>query len=213
MKKIVLAVAALAMTVSAAHAGITGTKHDLSGKALGTTQICIFCHTPHNAVPSVPLWNRNAQVGIYTKYDSATLTTVAKAATVNATTISGFCLSCHDNTLAIGSIRNTAGATMDNVKLITDPTIGTAPYKANLGTDLSNDHPVGFAYDTAVTQDGTGLIALATANATLGGNAFFGVGANVMECASCHKVHDNTNAPFLRIANTNSTLCLACHNK
>lgn len=34
-----------------------------------------------------------------------------------------------------------------------------------------------------------------------------------VECASCHSVHDNTYAPFLRISNDGSALCLGCHDK
>jgi len=44
--------------------GVTGTKHNLSiygpGSvvATSTTEICVFCHTPHFAQPSTPLWNK-----------------------------------------------------------------------------------------------------------------------------------------------------------
>ncbi|MCM2288709.1 MAG: cytochrome c3 family protein [Sulfuritalea sp.] len=34
-----------------------------------------------------------------------------------------------------------------------------------------------------------------------------------VECASCHDPHSSANATFLRIANTGSAVCLACHNK
>ena len=34
-----------------------------------------------------------------------------------------------------------------------------------------------------------------------------------VECASCHDPHSETNATFLRIANTGSAVCLACHVK
>lgn len=34
-----------------------------------------------------------------------------------------------------------------------------------------------------------------------------------VECASCHDPHSDTNATFLRTANTGSAVCLACHNK
>ena len=70
MKKLVLAVAALAVASTAyangpftgvADVGIRNTKHDISanGSLAGTiTQKCVFCHTPHNAQRNVPLWNR-----------------------------------------------------------------------------------------------------------------------------------------------------------
>lgn len=34
-----------------------------------------------------------------------------------------------------------------------------------------------------------------------------------VECASCHDPHSSTNPTFLRIANTGSAVCLACHTK
>ena len=37
------------------------------------TRICIFCHTPHNAAPDSPLWNREIEPQIYTVYASPTL--------------------------------------------------------------------------------------------------------------------------------------------
>lgn len=46
-----------------------------------------------------------------------------------------------------------------------------------------------------------------TAGATLAGAQPF------VECASCHDPHTDTNPTFLRIANTGSAVCLACHIK
>lgn len=34
-----------------------------------------------------------------------------------------------------------------------------------------------------------------------------------VECASCHDPHNSTTLTFLRVANTNSAVCTACHNK
>lgn len=34
-----------------------------------------------------------------------------------------------------------------------------------------------------------------------------------VECASCHDPHETANGTFLRISNSGSGLCLACHNK
>ena len=34
-----------------------------------------------------------------------------------------------------------------------------------------------------------------------------------VQCATCHDAHDNTASPFLVKANTNSDLCLTCHDK
>jgi predicted CXXCH cytochrome family protein len=76
---------------------------------------------------------------------------------------------------------------------------------ANVGTDLTNDHPVNFAYATSLAGD-TGLnpVTAPVANLLVGGS---------VQCSSCHDVHDPTNSPFLRMSNTGSALCIVCHNK
>lgn len=40
-----------------------------------------------------------------------------------------------------------------------------------------------------------------------------GLSEPFVECATCHDPHGTANATFLRVANTGSTLCLACHDK
>ena len=55
-------------------------KHNLSVtgpgpmKATTMTEICVFCHRPHNANPAVPLWNQTlSTTGTYTPYTSTTM--------------------------------------------------------------------------------------------------------------------------------------------
>jgi len=81
----------------------------------------------------------------------------------------------------------------------------------NLGTDLTNDHPVNFTYDAAlVTADGgSGL----KAPGTLAGVKLF---SNKVQCASCHDPHtsaDPSGKALLRVSQTGSALCFACHSK
>src|SRR5437870_457143 len=76
-------------------AGGTGTV-----KATGETEVCIFCHTPHNATPVKPLWNRSLSVTSYKVYSSNSL----KAQPGQPTGSSKLCLSCHDGTIALGSV-------------------------------------------------------------------------------------------------------------
>ena len=40
-----------------------------------------------------------------------------------------------------------------------------------------------------------------------------GVAEPFVECASCHDPHNSTTDTFLRISNTGSAVCLACHDK
>lgn len=233
MKKLLAFTALLSLSATAAFAGIASTKHNLSAsssytiKASGQTQICVFCHTPHNATRNVPLWNRsnlaNMTYHMYTA--SATLTASTKAAALNADSMSIFCLSCHDGTVAQIGTRVVKYSSGSNVIDVAASWSGGGINADAQG--LSNDHPVGFNYATAASSDTTGLYAVATANDNITGNAgdyaagkkiFFkstvGAGyADSMECSSCHKVHDNTNVPFLRKSNAGSALCLACHSK
>ena len=87
---------------------ITDTKHDFSASGWSGGEICIACHTPHNAntaVTDAPLWNHNlSAVASYALYQSDTL----NAAPGQPTGTSKLCLSCHDGTVAYD---NTTGGT------------------------------------------------------------------------------------------------------
>ncbi|WP_243314536.1 cytochrome c3 family protein [Geothrix paludis] len=216
--KSLLVVLLAAGSLSLSAAGITGTKHDLSTNALAgqahtnTTQVCVFCHAPHNAASStaqlVPLWNRKFQGATpsFTLYSSATLTSTP----TQPTGASLACFTCHDGTTSVGNLINipsdvasisyTAGGNVN--------ASGVLGGAAALGTDLSNDHPVSMTYPTK-----TGLVVPTVAGSTsnVGGLPLF---SSKVECASCHDVHSNAvAAPFLRASMTNSALCTTCHIK
>jgi predicted CXXCH cytochrome family protein len=183
--------AALVGLSTAALAGISGTSHDLR-TLTSETEICIVCHTPHNADTAVPLWDHDVTGETFSPYTSDTL----NSSPGDPTGVSLLCLSCHDGVTAIDSY---GGATGTN--LIT----GTA----NFGTDLSDDHPISMAY----SADDSGLYAdttLSGLGGSIAGDMLFG--GNV-ECASCHDPHGTAFSNFLVKANTASALCLTCHNK
>lgn len=217
MKKLLVVVVVLAIALlgaSAAMAGIANTKHDLSSgssasyKNSGTTEICVFCHTPHGAATTVPLWNRTNTTTTFTLYTSTTFN-----ATTTKTQPSGAslaCLSCHDGTLALSSLLNqpnsaAAAAGSDGGGVVSDKIKATAT--TNLGSDLSNDHPVSFSYAESYNND-SGLRTEATVT-----NGAKVIGGRV-ECASCHDVHNAAGfSPFLRGTMNGSALCLGCHVK
>lgn len=183
---------------------ISGSKHDFSANGWGSTEICIFCHAPHNGTASydAPLWNHGVTTATYTLYSSSTLDAGPMA---QPSGNSKLCLSCHDGTVAVDSY---GGATGTNF----------IPVAGLLGTDLSNDHPVGFSYNTSLSTSDGELHNPATVNSGLGStialDLLFGAGNDQLECASCHDVHNfANNGKFLRKANTASALCLTCHNK
>ena len=195
---VLLGLLAMVLGAGPALGGIAGTKHDLSQKGFNTTQICIFCHTPHNAnayVPGSPLWNHNVTWSTFTTYASPTLNAVPG----QPTGTSKLCLSCHDGTVGIDAYTNNAG-----LNFIT----GTAL----LGTDLSNDHPVSFLYDAALATADKGLITPVDDKYVDAAHKL-PLFSGQLQCASCHQVHDDTNGKFLRMSNSGSMLCLTCHLK
>jgi predicted CXXCH cytochrome family protein len=187
---------------------IKGSAHDFSGQTWNATgEICIVCHTPHNAnttVANSPLWNH-----ALTATSSFTLYSSAVSSTFNGTTgqpdaSSKLCLSCHDGTVALENFSgNTGGSHM----------ISGAN---NLGINLSNDHPISFDYNAALVSTDGGLNDPATAPSGLGGTIeqkmLFG---GKMQCASCHDVHNSATGTthLLLTSNAASALCLTCHKK
>lgn len=201
MRKVLIITLAIVAAAGIADAQVTGTDHDL--RVAGTTEICVFCHTPHNAVPDVPLWNHTLSTNTFTAYDSATMDATDNVDWAGTDgNVSALCMSCHDGSVGLGSLINNppTGTPSNSGTLMTGG--------ANLGTDLSNDHPVAFTYDaTLATADGE-------LNDPSGiGLDLFGTGADQMECATCHDVHSDANQPFLVISNSGSALCLTCHQK
>lgn len=215
-----LAAAALCILAGPAQAGISLTKHNLSsssGNTIRSTdnpEICIFCHTPHDAIKNdnIPLWNHTlsttASYGVYTSptFDASDAADVA-AATEAAAVVTNLCLSCHDGTVAINSLNNVSNINGTTTMTGVDGD-GTLPaISSNLGTSLTNDHPVNFTYDaTLVSADGGLHDPTTLANAIV----FNGK----VQCASCHDPHtSDSEGAFLRASMTESALCLECHNK
>lgn len=189
------AAAVLGMTfATSASAVITGSKHDFSADGYGSTQICIFCHAPHNNAGGTPLWNHAPTAATFTLYSSSTLnSTQAQPAGV-----SKLCLSCHDGSVAIDSYGTRTGTT-------------NITGDALLGTDLSNDHPIGFTYDAALATADGGLVTPSSASLVVANVPLYSA---KLECASCHDVHNSAGiAGLLRTTNAASALCLKCHVK
>src|SRR5512133_2630479 len=109
MRKVIALVAAAGLIAAATSAfaavTIVGSKHDLAYKANKTggltyntsTQICVYCHTPHNATEANVLWNRNNPTGSGFKlYSGVGMVNVSNRSGFTADSTSLFCMSCHD---------------------------------------------------------------------------------------------------------------------
>ncbi len=190
-------------------------------------QVCVFCHTPHQAASNAaaPLWNRTAAPGLnYLMYSSSTMSATVPGSPQG---VSALCMSCHDGvtSLAVGTLLNPPGDGPVSAQNFggADGAIGdvyTGPggfpdgWFANIGNqvpggtdiDLRNDHPISIVYPTTKQ----GMWASPT-NASL---RLFGTAPNkTVECATCHTVHDDQNGKFLAMPNDGSQMCLACHDK
>ena len=124
-----VAVAALALTTGSVGAvtisdypagtaanGIGGSRHNMGGLGRvittnATTEICVFCHTPHHTNTAnnlKPLWNRGTQAPTaYTAYGTTLGGTTVANTDIGSTTLA--CLSCHDGVTTFDNIVNAPG--------------------------------------------------------------------------------------------------------
>jgi len=203
---------------------IVGSPHDFSTSGwTSDQQICVACHTPHNAdisVTTAPLWNHAITTSTFQMYSRSTIN-----GTIGTTPggVSLLCLSCHDGTVAVDSFGTVTGTTF----------MASLNTNAVLGTDLRNDHPISITFNSATATADGALHDPTTTNVTIGagGNKTkTGFISDVMlsngtvQCSSCHDVHNNFVAspsanpgdpgyPLLKVSKANSELCLTCHNK
>jgi predicted CXXCH cytochrome family protein len=189
-----------------AKTGIVNTKHNLSitgpGEIRATSEerICVFCHTPHNANPQTPLWNKGFSSVTYdpnTLYSSSTMV----AGPAQPTGSSRLCLSCHDGTLALGEVLLPKNQITMNIG-----STGIPPGRpSNFGATLANHHPISFSYFDSLSNPEINPLPPTTV-LLFYNNA-------IMQCDTCHDPHDNENKKFLTVNNENSALCILCHMK
>jgi predicted CXXCH cytochrome family protein len=172
---------------------------------------CLYCHAPHSGINGTqgtnqtPLWSqRLSSVQSYQMYSSTTMVNKTNGSPTLGSN-STLCLSCHDGTVAMGTTTPYGQVSMSG-------TLAGTP--EDLGTNLQSTHPFNFitplqpssdlwpslSANPPSTQDSTGAVQL------IGGN---------VQCGSCHNPHVqniDSSGDFLVINNSESALCLACHN-
>ncbi len=222
--------------LNSAYAGVESTKHNLSTsgpgpiKAATETQVCIFCHTPHGSV-TTPLWNHTMSQASY-RLPSRSMEEWSAMLSRPQTTPDGdsrLCLSCHDGTIAIGSVVN-LGGTATTVSMqdsgtgyITPEGMLSERSSGYIGTDLSGHHPVSIEVNQSLIDDkGTQCtnnevafrvcfpsppVKLKPTDNKYGTGTSTGLG---VQCSSCHDAHEDTNSKFLR-ETTEDLLCANCH--
>jgi len=190
MKKTSFAKAGCALALmalsSAALASVLHTKHNFSSTNSGgatnggfvntsttgpdgqytteTTEICVFCHTPHGGDETAfaPIWNRAVTTATFVRFSNMNRWSF-DAAEAPVGSVSLACLSCHDGTQAVSSVINTSGSdttgsySMVEFQAMSELTPASGPMLTRnggtslgdmiyLGTDLSNDHPISMQY-------------------------------------------------------------------
>ncbi|MCB1888250.1 MAG: hypothetical protein KDH20_11645 [Rhodocyclaceae bacterium] len=234
LRLILLSLVLLAPQVQAEKVSdIRATKHNFSATAVGRTtgtapsrnvvansqtEVCVFCHTPHAANTSAPapLWNREIGGSAYTPYTSSTLDAevIRGQALAQPGGSSKLCLSCHDGTLAIGNVNVQAGQTDVTFSMSGTAGDGTMPagqgentgFTRDLGTDLTNDHPISVTFDTTLANRDGELRDVDGQQQWPANGSILGVrsagykpeipleptgpsGEGQVQCASCHDPH------------------------
>lgn len=96
--------------------GIGGSRHNMGSLGVvissnGTTEICVFCHTPHHTNTDnglQPLWNRGTSApASFTAYGATIGGTTINNADIGSTSLA--CLSCHDGVTTFDNLVNTPG--------------------------------------------------------------------------------------------------------
>lgn len=129
MNKLVVMMAAVGASLVMASAVFAGagnvayTVHNMSSTNPGglnryiasntETQICIFCHTPHNGRPAVPLWNKVMPGQPFNMYTSSSSLSPAAKAVAAPGPESLLCLSCHDGRTAINVLHHAKNSTTE----------------------------------------------------------------------------------------------------
>jgi predicted CXXCH cytochrome family protein len=170
----------------------------------------------------LPLWNHTLQTNTtYSMYNNGpgapqggpkASQAILTGMTPGSTSL--LCLSCHDGSVAVNSYGNSS-------QLSRSQSSGGSPITPSyqIGKDqyLGNHHPIGFDYD-AVQQGDPEIRSADSAMLTpmtFVRDHLLGQGNHLMECGTCHSVHnkDNSGETLLWRSDQNSELCLTCHDK
>ncbi len=174
---------------------VNGPHNLLAGSKAKAQEVCIRCHTPKVTQQIRPLWDPESSL------PATDLISKQSASSGRPTGASKQCLVCHDGMIAQGNIVLTARK-IESAERLTTLHAG----KGSFLNDLSDDHPISFKFDAALTAKNTKL----RDPGSLTGPVHLDKRGE-MQCTSCHNPHDNSNSKFLVTSNANSQLCNSCH--
>lgn len=219
---------------------ILGSKHDLSqlnvrsgAEAMSGVaysdygDACVYCHIPPDVTSGkgklgqLAGWNRlKPMTKQYQLFRSQSSATQAR----KPSDVSLLCLSCHDGTLAIDRIAHKpqgwdSGEDFSlHMRMTTDDDLtscgkchnGSVAHNitsTTLGIDLRDDHPISIPY-AGLDTDNRFFKAVDNPSGFNNGVKLYD---GMIECASCHDIHDTETKMLLRV--DADVLCSTCHNK
>lgn len=219
-------------------ASVVDTRHNLAHwspyeyRATDESEVCKFCHTPHDASPQVPLWNHDLPTASFKKFSSATLRVDDDNTWGYDDPLAGatkLCLGCHDGLTSLGALRSEPVP----LSMTVDTLAGSSSGYNNGGIiDISNKHPVSFVYSSTTenwlnTNKGADYgLPDNTDNNTITNTYVkdkWDQEGKRIECTICHDPHENraTNnrgqlpfwvSPAMGGYSSHDAVCISCHD-
>ncbi len=199
---------------------VIGTVHNLSVSGPGEirspteTEVCKFCHIPHNAVVPAPLWGHAlSDVQRYEMPEVRSGSGNVRRQTPQPDGASRLCLSCHDGTVALGDV---AGSRRPIP--VTGSAQRLAPGRRGfLGTDLSGSHPISFVVDGTEPSGSGRDMGLRPLGAIRSDGDVRLDEKGKMQCTTCHDPHSDRyyipgRVPRFWVKPTVDEVCLTCHD-
>ncbi len=207
-----------AWPLAAQQSGVAATVHNLSVsgpgeiKAQRETEICKFCHVPHNGLEATPLWGHALSSVANYAVPEIQRDQGRRQPVPQPDGSSRLCLSCHDGTVALGDVARTGGIRMAGSQRLER---GRRGY---LGTDLSGSHPISIVMPESDSGRGDGSRDMGLRSpAEIRGEGVVKLDAQgKMQCTTCHDPHSDRyyqsdRVPRFWVQPTVGEVCLACH--
>ncbi len=201
----------------AQYGNVADTVHNLSVSGPGDvrsqneTEICKFCHIPHNPVVPIPLWSH--QLSKVAQYRTPEMTEGQGGRVISPQPdgASRLCLSCHDGTVALGDIAGkNSPIPMAGTQFLTRGRPGF------IGTDLSGSHPVSFVMPDHLADDSGRDMGLRSRTVVDADPDVDLDAQGKMQCTSCHDPHSDVyfrpgEVPHFWVKGSVDEVCMTCH--
>lgn len=197
---------------------VTETLHNLSVtgpgeiRSLTETEVCKFCHVPHNAELPTPLWGHALSTARY-QMPEIPQKGGANLILPQPDGSSRLCLSCHDGTVALGDVAGEA----QPILMQGGSRIGPER-QGFIGTDLSGSHPISFVISDSLASslpDDSDMELRPLASIRAEPDVKLDA-EDKMQCTTCHDPHSDSYyrsgvVPHFWVRPSVEEVCLTCH--